>query len=158
MPLCVVILEDNEDRRAAMEECLVDRFAQYPRRYFATAAETIEHLRDNLDNTLAMALDHDLEFLEKPGGGLIDPGSGRDVVEYLVSRAASCPIVVHSSNSHAAIGMIERLREHGWSTRRVVPYDDIAWIPREWFRAMRDAIVGAATSVGPDGASRPRLQ
>ncbi|MCC7422412.1 MAG: hypothetical protein IT428_19200 [Planctomycetaceae bacterium] len=158
MPLCVVILEDNEDRRAAMEECLSDRFAQYPRRYFATAAETIEHLRENLDNTLAIALDHDLEFIEQADGCLIDPGSGRDVVEYLVGRTASCPIVVHSSNSHAAIGMIERLREHDWSTRRVVPYDDVAWIPREWFRAMRDAIVGAVAGVAPGRGIRPRLK
>jgi hypothetical protein len=158
MPLCVVILEDNEDRRAAMEECLSDRFAQYPRRYFATAADTIAHLKDSLDNTLAMALDHDLEFIEKPGGGLIDPGSGRDVVEYLVGRTASCPIVVHSSNSHAAVGMVERLRESGWSTRRVVPYDDLSWIPREWFRAMRDSIVAAVPGTEPPRAPRPRLK
>lgn len=144
MPLCLVILEDNDDRRAAMERCLADRFPQYPRHYFATAAETIGHLQAHWNETLALALDHDLDFIEKPGGELVDPGSGRDVVEFLVTRPARCPVVVHSSNSIAAVGMMERLREHRWPARRVVPYDDVAWIPRDWFRAVRDAIVASA--------------
>jgi hypothetical protein len=38
--------------------------------------------------------------------------------------------------------MEESLHNSGWKTRRVVPFDDMAWIENDWFVAMRRAIVG----------------
>ena len=34
------------------------------------------------------------------------------------------------------------LREAGWKTFRVVPFNDLEWIASDWFRTMRRAIVG----------------
>jgi hypothetical protein len=36
------------------------------------------------------------------------------------------------------------LDEAGWETHRVLPFGDLEWIPKVWFRAVRDTIVGAA--------------
>jgi hypothetical protein len=36
------------------------------------------------------------------------------------------------------------LQEAGWQTERVVPGNDIEWISRDWFRAVRNAIVKTA--------------
>jgi hypothetical protein len=42
------------------------------------------------------------------------------------------------------------LRDAGWKTRRVVPFGDVEWIERDWFFAMRRAIVGPIARKAPD--------
>jgi hypothetical protein len=53
-------------------------------------------------------------------------------------------VVIHSTNSAAATGMEMVLQEAQWQTRRVVPFGDLEWIPTQWFRAVRRAIVAQA--------------
>jgi CheY-like chemotaxis protein len=140
--MMIVILEDNIDRQAAMRACLADRFYTFETHFFDDAREMIRFLDEHLADTLAISLDHDLEL--KPGRSdrLIDPGTGRMVADFLATKSPSCPVVIATTNAPAAEGMKCVLRDAGWKTRRVVPFDDMQWIETEWFPTLRRAIVG----------------
>lgn len=144
MPMAIAILEDNAERRDVMSACLRDRLPQYRHCFFGSADEIIQFLREELANTLAICLDHDLDLIEAPNGRFIDPGTGRDVADFLAACTPCCPVVIHTTNSVAAIGMESVLTDAGWVIRRVVPYGDLEWIGETWQRAVRDAIVAAA--------------
>jgi hypothetical protein len=144
MAMIIAILEDNEERTAAMLDCLRDKFRQYEARVFSTSRETIRFLETSLDNTVLISLDHDLELKPDGAGGMVDGGTGREVADFLASRAATCPVLIHTTNSHAAVGMDRVLRESGWATYRVVPFDDMAWIRTDWLKTVRRAILNSA--------------
>lgn len=144
MAMTIAILEDNHDRQTAMRDCLEDRFPQYPLRFFATAAEMLRYLQLNRDDILAVALDHDLEFIPGADERLFDPGTGRDVADYLASQPPMYPVVIHTTNCPAGAGMQQALQDAGWETICITPYGDLEWIPEVWFPAMRNAIVQTA--------------
>lgn len=141
MAMKIVVLEDNADRARVMRECLSDRFHTYEVRFFDSAAATIDFLEEHLHDTIVICLDHDLELKQSPEGNSIDTGTGRQVADFLAQRSPVCPVVIHTTNSAAAQGMEMVLKESGWKTYRVVPFNDLEWIPGEWFRAVRRAIV-----------------
>lgn len=147
MSMKIVILEDNADRQAAMRACLADRFSTFETKIFDSSAEMIQYLREHLSETLAIALDHDLELRPDGKGGVIDLGTGREVADYLATREPVCPVIIHTSNTVAEVGMRMALQDAGWRTKRVVPFDDVHWIATDWFRAMRRAIVGPIRKV-----------
>ena len=62
-------------------------------------------LGDHLEEANLICLDHDLGPNRKLNGIVFDPGTGRDVVDYLTTRKPHCPILIHTSNSMAAPGM-----------------------------------------------------
>ena len=133
----IVILEDNEERRAVMRSCLADRFYQYETLFFLDPNEMIRFLDNNLDDTIVVSLDHDLELLPTASGRCIDPGTGREVADYLAGKDPVCPVIIHTSNGPAALGMEMVLRDAHWQTHRVIPMEDTEWIPRHWFRTIR---------------------
>lgn len=147
MALEIVILEDCIERQAEMSACLADRFRHYPVRYFDAASPMVAYLESNLANTIAIALDHDLEFKTSESGMTEDPGTGRDVADFLASREPACPVVVHSTNAPAAIGMMMVLEDSNWTTHRVVPFGDLQWISEIWIQTMRRAIIDTAEKV-----------
>lgn len=157
MALFIAILEDDAERQSAMAECLEDRFPQYPIRFFATAAEMISHLRRNLSETIVIGLDHDLELVPVAGRSLLDPGSGRDVADYLASEPPACPVVIHTTNAPAGDGMEAVLQDAGWATSRVTPYDGLQWIPEVWLREMRNSVVLHAPVSLPQIAPRAKM-
>jgi hypothetical protein len=138
----IVILEENLDRQAAMRPVLADRFYMYEVRFFDNAPETIAFLDGHLADTLVVSLDNDLELKPGPDGSTLDPGEGRQVAEFLAEHPPACPVVIHTTNSAAAAAMQESLGGAGWKTRRVDPFDDMAWIASDWFPVVRRAIVG----------------
>ena len=140
----ILILEDNEDRRAAMLSCLRDRFPQYEHVFFNNAREMLACLESDLADAILVSLDHDLELPAKRNGKTVDPGTGREVADFLAQRTPSCPIIIATTNSAAGDGMEFALRDARWQTHRVHPWGDLEWISTEWFRAVRNAIVGAA--------------
>lgn len=150
-PTQIVILEDNAERRVLMRGVLEDRFPQYESRFFQTSGETIAHLRDELELAVLIVLDHDLEMIPIDKHRMIDPGDGRDVADFLATRSAVCPIVIHSTNSPAAVGMIAVLEESNWTVHRVIPVGEFRWIRSLWRQAVCDAIVpaGATASAKP---------
>jgi hypothetical protein len=76
-----------------------------------------------------VCLDHDL-FTDSPGDA--DPGDGRDVSDFLATRLAKCPALIHSSNSAAADSMLYSLRDAGWTVERIAPIGD-DWIESYWY-------------------------
>jgi len=149
----VVIVEDNADRQAVMRRLLADRFYNFDIRFFDNAPEATAFLGIHLQDTLVVALDNDLDMKPGPDGRAIDQGEGRHVAEFLATRPPVCPVVIHTTNTPAAEAMQEVLRGAGWKTRRVVPFDDMAWIESDWFPAVRRAIVGPVRK-----ARQPRSQ
>lgn len=145
----ILILEDNQDRRSAMQACLRDRFHQYETVFFENAKEMEAFLETNLSTALIISLDHDLELLAEHNGTILDPGTGRDVADFLATQPPSCPIIIHTTNSAAGDGMEFMLREAHWETHRVHPWGDLEWIQAQWLRTLRNAVVGSA---------RPRKQ
>lgn len=138
----IIILEDNSDRMAIMRACLTDRFYQYDAHFFDNSMEMIRFLGEHLSDTLVISLDHDLDLKPGPDGRCLDPGTGREVADFLAQKEPTCPVILHTTNSSAAVGMETVLRDAGWKTRRVVPFDDMGWIETAWFSAIRRAIVG----------------
>lgn len=140
----IVILEDDDRRRIAMCDRLSDRFPQFEITVSDSAAECIRAIEANAGRILLASLDHDLVLLPSAGGKFVDPGTGRDVVEFLCERPPTFPVIVHTTNSIAGDGMEFRLVECGWPVERVRPYDDLAWIDEVWFGAARRLLVVAA--------------
>jgi DNA-binding NarL/FixJ family response regulator len=138
----IIILEDNEARREAIRRCLAERFHQFAATFFEHPAVMIDYLRSHLADAVLISLDHDLELLPGPEGKLIDPGTGREVADFLARHTPVCPVVIHTSNSAAATGMEMVLAEAHWKTYRVVPCDDLTWIATQWVRTVRRAIFG----------------
>lgn len=139
----ILILEDDLERQRVMRACLDDRFPQYAARFFATASAMIEYIsRHDVDELLLISLDHDLEPIDGSTGE--GPGTGRDVADCLAERRPRCPVIIHTTNAPAAVGMQAVLADAGWTTIRVAPYDAERWIRESWFRAARNAIVDAA--------------
>jgi CheY-like chemotaxis protein len=140
----ILVFEDNLDRQQAMQACLADRFPQYRVQFYdrpSTVAEAFEEFRDEI---LLISLDHDLELLHGDNGELIDPGTGREVADFLATQCPICPVVIHSSNAAAAVAMQSALEDAGWKTYLVAPYNDLEWIRQAWFRTVRRAIVDSA--------------
>jgi CheY-like chemotaxis protein len=154
MAMKIVILEDNADRQAVMRACLADRFYTFEVHFFDDARETIEFLDEHLAETLVISLDHDLDLKPGPNGQLTDPGTGRKVADFLVTRTPTCPVIISTTNALAASAMADSLRSVGWETHRVVPFDDVRWIQTDWFFAIRRALVGPVRSE-PRSGSRP---
>ncbi len=143
MRLTIAILEDNADRIVAMRDCLADKFPTYELRVFQTAQEAVSWLRHHISRTICLSLDHDLEP-QHPGDP--DPGTGRDVVSFLVSVPANCPVLIHTTNAPAGLAMDALLQESGWTTDRIMPYDGLSWIAQSWLPAVRRLIVDSATA------------
>jgi hypothetical protein len=140
----ILILEDDKRRRSAMLDCVRDRFHQYETVFFDDARKMCAHLQAKLGDALIISLDHDLELRTGDNGKLVDMGSGREVAEFLATQSPCCPVVIATTNSAAGDAMEMSLREARWETHRVFPHGDLEWISSQWFRTLRNAIVGSA--------------
>jgi hypothetical protein len=128
----IVVLEDDEDRTLAMRQVLEDRFSEFDCTFFDNAPDMIDWLRDYLVSTSLLCLDHDLGPNRQRNGRIFDPGVGRDVVNYLRTCKPKCPVIIHSTNTPAALGMKAALQRAGWQCLRVIPFDDLNWVNTIW--------------------------
>jgi len=141
MPMKIVILEDDKNRVEAMRNRLEERFYQFDHVFFDSASEMNKYLENFMHEIIAISLDHDLELKSDEFGNTHDPGTGREVAEYLAKCSPACTVVIHSTNYFGSIGMESVLQEAGWQTCRVTPFGDLEWIHDAWFPAIRRAIV-----------------
>lgn len=140
MPLKVAILEDNLDRQGRMQAWLNDRLYMYEHFFFDEAQPLIQWLRQNLGETLVISLDHDLDLKPSADGRWLDAGTGREVADFLANQAAACPVVIHSTNYDAVLGMESVLTESGWHVAKVQPYGDLAWIDEAWWPLVKEQL------------------
>jgi hypothetical protein len=146
MELTIAILEDNAERRAAMERLLAMQFPGHSRQYFTSSSAMVEWLRADLSGVIFISLDHDLELLPGENERMVDCGTGREVADFLATQSARCPVVIHSTNYPAAAGMEMVLADAGWSVERIAPYGDLEWIEEGWFPALRNHVVESELS------------
>ncbi len=136
----IAILEDNLDRQTAMQALLADHYP-HCEHYFCDEAEPfIAWLRLHLAETLFISLDHDLELKPTGDGRWYDPGTGRMVADYLATCAPACPLIIHSTNRDAVMGMEMLLQESGWNVDIVTPYGDLDWIAESWWPAVQRSL------------------
>jgi hypothetical protein len=147
MAMKIAVLEDNAERREAMASCLRDRFHQFEVCFFPDAASMNRFLRASLSECILISLDHDLDLVPDKEGRTLDPGTGREVADFLATESAVCPIIIHSTNAVAVEGMRAALRDAGWRVMSVSPFNDLDWTPSDWFRAVRRAIVDTAAPI-----------
>lgn len=138
----VAILEDDRRRIDEMRRLLAQMLPTADPIFFLNAREMINWLGEHLSEVALISLDHDLPLYEEDGRS-IDCGTGRQVVDFLATTSATCPVVVHSSNLDCAAGMVFALRDTGWTCSRVHPRDDLAWIADEWMRCVAQHLRGA---------------
>jgi hypothetical protein len=132
----IAILEDDPRRTEAMNEVLKDVGSEYEYHFFDNAPEMISWLEENLDDVVLFSLDHDLGSNRVQKGKTLDPGTGRDVVDFLSKRSCTCPAMIHSNNYPAVLGMRRALEEGGWKLSCVVPYGDLEWIGQAWAKEL----------------------
>lgn len=137
----IVILDDEQDRIEAMLPCLQRGFAEYDVVVFDNAPDTIQWLSSGLERVRLICLDHDLGPNQLRDGAVFDPGTGRDVADYLASRPPVCPVIIHTTNHVAAPGMIRVLNEANWKTSQVSPYGDLEWVGQVWIAEVRQTLV-----------------
>ena len=130
----IAILEDDPRRTEAMREVLKQIGSEYDHRFFDNAPETIAWLEEHMDEVALLSLDHDLGGNRSRKGEIFDPGTGRDVAEYLAAQSRVCPTMIHSNNYPAVLGMCRVLEDGGWKFSCVVPYGDVEWIRETWAR------------------------
>jgi hypothetical protein len=112
-------------------------FPSYEVTVFDGAPEMIRWLKSHLHETTLICLDHDLGANRIINGNLQDPGTGRDVADYLSDEEPICPVLIHSSNAMAAPGMIMVLEVAGWICSRVSPYNDLEWVDEAWVPGLK---------------------
>lgn len=138
---CIVILDDEPGRIREMSRCLAARVPEHELIVFDNAPDMIEWLTDNMDKAKLICLDHDLGPNRLRNGEVFDPGTGRDVADYLASRKPICPVIVHTTNTLAAPGMAMVLNDCDWKNDAVVPYNDLEWISAMWIGLVADSLM-----------------
>src|SRR5688572_23824203 len=111
MAMKIAILEDDRDRQEAMRRCLGDRFFTYDLQFFERSVAMVEYLKAHLSEVVCVCLDHDLELIPDGNGGLADCGTGREVADFLAVHPPSCPVVIHTTNADAGLGMEMALKD-----------------------------------------------
>lgn len=146
----IAILEDNEERIRAMETRLKDAFTGWEHVFFNNAPDAIAWFQNHLHQCILISLDHDLGPSWERNGQLFDPGTGRDVVNYLIKKPPQCPVILHTSNSEAEIGMEMALAEVNWTFERVIPFqpldslDSLEWVDRDWANTVQRMLASSA--------------
>ena len=135
----IIILEDDA-RRVEIMRARLRRFDTLEHCFFEASATMIDFLQAHLSEAVLICLDHDLPIYRDKDGELHDFGTGREVTDFLAHETPCCPVIIHSTNSSAALGMEIVLTEAGWKAFRVIPYGDLEWIDEIWISAVRQAI------------------
>lgn len=139
-PSTIVILDDEPNRIRTMTECLSSGLPGCRIITFDNAPDMIDWLRKHLEDASLICLDHDLGPNRSCNGNVFDPGTGRDVADYLASRKPVCSVLIHTTNSLAAPGMVMVLDDSGWPNSRVAPYNDLEWVSADWIGEAREAL------------------
>jgi hypothetical protein len=132
----IAVLEDEERREQVMRSLLAEH-PQFQAQFFDNAPDMINWLGSHLAEVVLICLDHDLGPNRQRSGQVFDPGTGRDVVDFLIQHSPQCPVIVHTSNGFSAPGMMFAFEYANWTAIRVVPYNDLDWVTQAWAKAVK---------------------
>jgi len=136
----IAILEDESDRSVIMRKLLTENFAELKPAFFENAPDMIEWLTESLPQVRLISLDHDLGANITRNDEVFDPGTGRDVVDYLITRKPVCPVIIHTTNYFGGDGMKFALLDNNWQTHRIIPFNDLNWITQDWFEKVKELL------------------
>jgi hypothetical protein len=136
----IALLDDDPSRLSAMREALAGLQAGHEVCAFDDAPQMIIWLNKHLKDCVLVSLDHDLGPNRNVDGEQRDPGTGRDVADYMAGQSPTCPTIIHTSNSMARVGMELVLREAGWTVLLAYPHSDVSWVHSSWLRVTRLAL------------------
>jgi len=128
----LIVLEDNSDRVTEMKKCLESLKASPKTIFFDNAPDMIHWLVKNFNSIGLISLDHDLGPNRVRDGETFDPGTGKDVVLRLIEHSPLFPVILHTSNYDAVIGMLTDLELSGWEVVRTIPMEGESWIRETW--------------------------
>ena len=130
-----LILEDDLERMDAFQEVANMYSPPQELKVWRIASCMIEKLTVFLDHATVISLDHDLY---RYWDGDPEPGTGRDVANYLATLAPVCPIIIHSANTNAAWGMYNELTHAKWRVKLIHHSDEPQWIQKRWVSLVRE--------------------
>lgn len=136
MAKCIVVLEDNRERRVAMGRWLADRLPMYDLKITDEPSEFVACIRNRAGDILAASLDHDLHEREDQSTEI----TGMLVIDRMVEMSPTFPVLLHTSNRPDGERMRSRLTEAGWTVEWITPFDDTAWIGEDWYPALKRII------------------
>lgn len=105
MAMKTEILEDDKRRSEAMRDRLPDRFYQFELIFFDSCIEIIRYMKKHAKGIIGLYLEHDLISQLDDAGVTYDPGTGRDVADYLATVHPLFPVIIQSTNEFGALGM-----------------------------------------------------
>lgn len=123
-----------------MKKLLSAECPDYSVAFFDNTIEMQDWLTFNLERTILICLDHDLGPDRLIKGQMSDPGTGRDIANYLETQKPICPVIIHTTNSFGRDAMKFTLQDAGWDTTVIRPSVEISWINQSWFSAVKKAI------------------
>jgi hypothetical protein len=144
--MLVAILDDDKSRRTEMERSLLQALPEVSIELFDNAPDMIAWLARHIEDVGVVSLAHDLGPNRFRDGMLFDPGTGRDVTDFLVEMDRPFPVVVHTPHSSAGKRMITMLEHAEWPCVRLAPSDDSDWICGEWVPRVVELLSGSGIS------------
>lgn len=129
---CILVLETDGDRRAAMHEWLNDRFGVYEAVLTADPAEFLETAGKCSRNILAASVNLDA------------PGAAAAFTARLIKLGGPFPALLYSSRWEDGEQPRSLLTANGWTVTWVTPGDGTDWIATDWYPALKRAIRAAA--------------
>lgn len=140
--MLVAILDDDKSRWAEMERSLQGAMPQVVPQFFDNAPDTIAWVARHLDDVALVSLAHDLGPSRFRDGMLFDPGTGRDVTDFLLEQERRFPVVVHTTAGSKSRGMVSLLERAGWLCVQIEPKGDLEWIGDEWAPKLVELVGG----------------
>lgn len=171
--MLIAVLEDNTDRREAMEGWLAERFSMYDRFFTDDPYVMIRTIKNRRSDLMVLSLDHDLherpDFSTELTGMIVArhlageaeavrslpitagflPGNMGLMPRAMpdVSTPEKFPVILHTTNTRDGDTMEAMLREHRWPVQRVVPFDGVTWVYQDWHRALKRAMQSTMATV-----------
>ena len=124
-----LILEDSINRASAFQEAASGFFPPQTLKLWRIAQQMIKELPLFFDHATIISLDHDL-YRHEPHDP--EPGTGREVANYLATLQPVCPVIIHSTNTDAAWGMCNELTHSKWQADLIHHLDEPQWIQQKW--------------------------
>lgn len=131
-PMLVAILDDDKKRCTEMERSLRSAEPDIQPHFFDSAPDMIAWLARHLDSVALVSLTHDLGPSRFRDGVLFDPGTGRDVTDFLVEMERRFPVIIHAAAAPRNRDMVKPLERAGWPCVQIEPGKGIEWISAEW--------------------------
>ena len=134
--MLVAILDDDTSRRLEMERSLTEALPNTTLQHFDNAPDMIAWLARNMETVSLISLAHDLGPSRLRDGMLFDPGTGRDVTDFMLELDEAFPVVVHARTCPGSRTILAMLERAGWPSVRVQPKSDLKWIKTAWLPAV----------------------